>query len=162
MKIENAVALVTGANRGIGLAFAHELLARGARKVYAAARDPAAAGAARGAVATRGAGAAGAAAPAADHRGAVAGREGDDATRKDQSGRRNGKSSHDHRLLAEARSTSAVVHAGARGKIPGRMLFGLWVAGARLRHQKKERGGDYRGAGSPVRASTRAAWGLAG
>lgn len=41
MKIENAVALVTGANRGIGLAFAHELLARGARKVYAAARDPA-------------------------------------------------------------------------------------------------------------------------
>lgn len=42
MKIENAVALVTGANRGIGLAFAEELLARGARKVYAAARDPAA------------------------------------------------------------------------------------------------------------------------
>ena len=42
MKIENAVVLVTGANRGIGLAFARELLARGARKVYAAARDPAA------------------------------------------------------------------------------------------------------------------------
>src|SRR5687768_6326031 len=42
MNIENAVALVTGANRGIGLAFARELLARGARKVYAAARDPAA------------------------------------------------------------------------------------------------------------------------
>jgi NAD(P)-dependent dehydrogenase (short-subunit alcohol dehydrogenase family) len=41
MKIENAVALVTGANRGIGLAFARELLARGARKVYAAVRDPA-------------------------------------------------------------------------------------------------------------------------
>lgn len=41
MKIENAVVLVTGANRGIGLAFANELLARGARKVYAAARDPA-------------------------------------------------------------------------------------------------------------------------
>jgi NAD(P)-dependent dehydrogenase (short-subunit alcohol dehydrogenase family) len=41
MKIENAVVLVTGANRGIGLAFARELLARGARKVYAAARDPA-------------------------------------------------------------------------------------------------------------------------
>jgi len=40
MKIENAVALVTGANRGIGLAFARELLERGARKVYAAARDP--------------------------------------------------------------------------------------------------------------------------
>lgn len=41
MKIENAVALVTGANRGIGLAFARELLARGARKVYAGVRDPA-------------------------------------------------------------------------------------------------------------------------
>lgn len=40
MKIQNAVALVTGANRGIGLAFARELLARGARKVYAGARDP--------------------------------------------------------------------------------------------------------------------------
>lgn len=40
MKIENAVVLVTGANRGIGLAFARALLARGARKVYAAARDP--------------------------------------------------------------------------------------------------------------------------
>ena len=41
MKIPNAVALVTGANRGIGLAFTRELLARGARKVYAGARDPA-------------------------------------------------------------------------------------------------------------------------
>lgn len=41
MKIENAVVLVTGANRGIGLEFARALLARGARKVYAAARDPA-------------------------------------------------------------------------------------------------------------------------
>ena len=40
MKIENAVALVTGANRGIGLAFTRELLARGARKVYGGARDP--------------------------------------------------------------------------------------------------------------------------
>ena len=38
MKIENAVVLVTGANRGIGLAFVRELLAR---KVYAAAGDPA-------------------------------------------------------------------------------------------------------------------------
>lgn len=41
MKIENTVALVTGGNRGIGLAFARELLARGARKVYVGARDPA-------------------------------------------------------------------------------------------------------------------------
>lgn len=41
MKIENSVVLVTGANRGIGLAFAQALLARGARKVYAAARNPA-------------------------------------------------------------------------------------------------------------------------
>jgi NAD(P)-dependent dehydrogenase (short-subunit alcohol dehydrogenase family) len=40
MNIEGSVALVTGANRGLGLAFARELLARGARKVYAAARDP--------------------------------------------------------------------------------------------------------------------------
>jgi NAD(P)-dependent dehydrogenase (short-subunit alcohol dehydrogenase family) len=40
LKIEDAVALVTGANRGIGLAFTRELLARGARKVYAGARDP--------------------------------------------------------------------------------------------------------------------------
>ena len=40
MKIDNAVALVTGANRGIGLEFTRALLARGARKVYAAARDP--------------------------------------------------------------------------------------------------------------------------
>ena len=41
MKIENAVVLVTGANRGIGLAFTRELLARGARKVYTGARNPA-------------------------------------------------------------------------------------------------------------------------
>jgi NAD(P)-dependent dehydrogenase (short-subunit alcohol dehydrogenase family) len=40
MDIKNAVALVTGANRGLGLAFAQALLERGARKVYAAARDP--------------------------------------------------------------------------------------------------------------------------
>lgn len=39
MKIENAVVLVTGANRGIGLAFVRELMARGARKVYAGTRD---------------------------------------------------------------------------------------------------------------------------
>lgn len=41
MKIQNAVVFVTGANRGLGLAFARELLARGAKKVYAAARNPA-------------------------------------------------------------------------------------------------------------------------
>ncbi len=41
MQVANAVVLITGANRGIGLAFAREALARGARRVYAAARDPA-------------------------------------------------------------------------------------------------------------------------
>ncbi|MEV4756183.1 SDR family oxidoreductase [Micromonospora sp. NPDC049559] len=40
MKIENSVVLVTGGNRGIGKALVEEALARGARKVYAAARDP--------------------------------------------------------------------------------------------------------------------------
>jgi len=40
MKIRDSVAFVTGANRGIGLAFAQELLAAGARKVYAATRQP--------------------------------------------------------------------------------------------------------------------------
>jgi NAD(P)-dependent dehydrogenase (short-subunit alcohol dehydrogenase family) len=40
MKIRDSVAFVTGANRGLGLAFVQELLAAGARKVYAAARAP--------------------------------------------------------------------------------------------------------------------------
>jgi len=40
MKIRDSIAFVTGANRGIGLAFAQELLAAGARKVYAASRQP--------------------------------------------------------------------------------------------------------------------------
>jgi len=42
MNIENSIAFVTGANRGIGLAFVEGLLAGGARKIYAAVRDPAA------------------------------------------------------------------------------------------------------------------------
>ncbi|MGN9908538.1 SDR family oxidoreductase [Phytohabitans sp. LJ34] len=40
MKIENSVVLVTGGNRGLGRAFVEEALARGAARVYAAARDP--------------------------------------------------------------------------------------------------------------------------
>ncbi|HWA16839.1 MAG TPA: SDR family NAD(P)-dependent oxidoreductase, partial [Gemmatimonadales bacterium] len=40
MQIHGATVLVTGSNRGIGLAFAREALARGAKKVYAGARDP--------------------------------------------------------------------------------------------------------------------------
>ena len=40
MRIRDSAAFVTGANRGLGLAFAQELLAAGARKVYAAARHP--------------------------------------------------------------------------------------------------------------------------
>ncbi|WP_299038041.1 SDR family oxidoreductase [uncultured Pseudokineococcus sp.] len=40
MKIAGSVALVTGANRGIGRALAAALLEQGAAKVYAGARDP--------------------------------------------------------------------------------------------------------------------------
>lgn len=40
MRLDGAVALVTGANRGIGAALVSTLLARGASKVYAAARAP--------------------------------------------------------------------------------------------------------------------------
>jgi NAD(P)-dependent dehydrogenase (short-subunit alcohol dehydrogenase family) len=39
-RIEQAVALVTGANRGIGRALTEALLNRGVRKVYATARNP--------------------------------------------------------------------------------------------------------------------------
>lgn len=39
MDIRNSIAFVTGANRGLGLAFAQELLARGAAKVYAGMRN---------------------------------------------------------------------------------------------------------------------------
>ena len=42
MKIDGSVALVTGANRGLGHAYARELVKRGAAKVYGAARNPAA------------------------------------------------------------------------------------------------------------------------
>ena len=41
MDIKNATALVTGANRGLGRELVQALLAAGARKVYATARDPA-------------------------------------------------------------------------------------------------------------------------
>jgi NAD(P)-dependent dehydrogenase (short-subunit alcohol dehydrogenase family) len=42
VQIQGAVALVTGANRGIGKSFVQALLDRGAAKVYAGARNPAA------------------------------------------------------------------------------------------------------------------------
>ena len=42
MQISGSVALVSGANRGLGRAFARELVQRGAAKVYGAARNPAA------------------------------------------------------------------------------------------------------------------------
>jgi NAD(P)-dependent dehydrogenase (short-subunit alcohol dehydrogenase family) len=41
MEIKGSVALVTGANRGIGRAFVRALVDHGAAKVYAGARDPA-------------------------------------------------------------------------------------------------------------------------
>ncbi|MFJ6559882.1 SDR family oxidoreductase [Streptomyces sp. NPDC091412] len=44
MEIKGSTALVTGANRGIGHAFARALIARGAGKVYAGVRDPAGVG----------------------------------------------------------------------------------------------------------------------
>ena len=47
MEIAGAVALVTGANRGIGAAYVEALLAAGAAKVYATVRDPATLGALR-------------------------------------------------------------------------------------------------------------------
>ena len=40
MKIAGSIALVTGANRGLGLAFAKALVEMGAAKVYATARNP--------------------------------------------------------------------------------------------------------------------------
>jgi NAD(P)-dependent dehydrogenase (short-subunit alcohol dehydrogenase family) len=41
MKLKDSVALVTGANRGLGAAFVKALQEAGVRKIYAAARDPA-------------------------------------------------------------------------------------------------------------------------
>ena len=42
MRISGSVALVTGANRGLGRVYARELIRRGAARVYGAARNPAA------------------------------------------------------------------------------------------------------------------------
>ncbi len=47
LKIEGAIALVTGANRGIGRALTEVLLSRGVKKIYAAARNPETLGAPR-------------------------------------------------------------------------------------------------------------------
>lgn len=44
MEVQGCVAIVTGANRGIGEAFVRVLMQEGAAKVYAGARDPASAG----------------------------------------------------------------------------------------------------------------------
>src|SRR4051812_9446315 len=41
MKIQDSVVFVTGASRGLGLAFVEEALLRGAKKVYAGVRNPA-------------------------------------------------------------------------------------------------------------------------
>jgi NAD(P)-dependent dehydrogenase (short-subunit alcohol dehydrogenase family) len=40
MELKDSVALITGANRGLGLAFVNALKAAGAKKIYAAVRDP--------------------------------------------------------------------------------------------------------------------------
>ncbi|WP_309629237.1 SDR family oxidoreductase [Brevundimonas sp.] len=43
MEVQGSVAIVTGANRGIGEGFVHVLIQQGAARVYAGARDPASA-----------------------------------------------------------------------------------------------------------------------
>ena len=40
MQLNNSVALVTGANRGIGRAYVEALLEKGVKRVYATARTP--------------------------------------------------------------------------------------------------------------------------
>src|SRR5207248_848680 len=40
MNIENKTVLITGANRGIGLALVNEALRRGAKRVYSGTREP--------------------------------------------------------------------------------------------------------------------------